>query len=76
MSNVEILNIILGIVLVFQFSQLMILIYITTLNKHILERLNNINKIEVSQVQINKAIIELIKSEYMEILESIKKIKE
>lgn len=37
----------------------------------ILKKINNITKIEISQSQINKSLIELFKSQYLETLESL-----
>lgn len=37
----------------------------------ILKKINNITKMEISQSQINKSLIELFKSQYLETLESL-----
>ncbi len=65
------LYIILLITSLFIFLELLLIIYCVNTMGKILKKINNITKIEISQSQINKSLIELFKSQYLETLESL-----
>jgi Na+-transporting methylmalonyl-CoA/oxaloacetate decarboxylase gamma subunit len=58
----NLLYIILLITSLFIFLELLLIIYCVNTMGKILKKINNITKIEISQSQINKSLIELFKS--------------